>query len=146
MCGIGYFPVGPGTVASAVTAAAFLLLWPARLSPMWLLAVAILLLAPCAWAAGLFERRVGRRDPQTVVVDELLGQMIALAAVPAAPAGPAWSYGVLGFILFRIFDILKPFPVRRLERLPGGWGVLVDDYGAGVYAFVAVKLAVAAAR
>jgi phosphatidylglycerophosphatase A len=80
-------------------------------------------------AATRVARASGLKDPQFVVIDEVAGQLIALIAVPAA-----WKSLLLGFILFRGFDIVKPPPVRRLERLPEGIGIVVDDVGAGLYA------------
>ncbi len=141
--GAGYFPLGPGTLASALVVALFLLLWPSGASALWLLLGAGVLFAPAAWAAGACERHFGARDPGRIVVDEVLGQMIALAAVPRGhSAVSGWKYWLLGFILFRFFDIVKPFPIRRIERLPGGWGVVADDCWAGAYAFAAVRAAV----
>lgn len=141
--GAGYFPLGSGTLASAVMVALFVLLWPAEVSPLWLLAGAAALFAPAVWAAGACERQFGARDPGRVVVDEVLGQMIAFAALPRGQSAASdWKYWLLGFILFRFFDIVKPFPIRRSERLPGGWGVVADDCLAGAYAFAAVWAAV----
>lgn len=140
--GAGYFPRGPGTFASAITVALAVTLWPASLSPLWLLAGAAVLFAAGVWAAGACERHFGRPDPGRVVLDEVVGQMIALAAIPRAHLGVAgWKYCVLGFILFRVFDIVKPFPVGAAERLPRGWGIMTDDCLAGGYAFAAVRLA-----
>jgi phosphatidylglycerophosphatase A len=141
--GAGYVPLVPGTLASAVAVALYLLLWPAGLSPLWLLPAAAVLFAPAVWASGICEQQFGKRDPGRVVVDEVLGQMIALAAVPRGHVGVAgWKYWLLGFILFRLFDTLKPFPAGRSEQWPGGWGVVADDCWAGVYAFAGVRLAV----
>jgi phosphatidylglycerophosphatase A len=138
--GAGYFPKGPGTFASAITVALVLLLWPAGLSPLWLLAGAAALYFPGVWAGGQCEDHFGRQDPGEVVIDEVIGQMIGLAAVPSlAVAG--WKYTLLGFILFRLFDITKPFPVRRSEKLPRGFGIMTDDCLAGFYAFAGVSLA-----
>jgi phosphatidylglycerophosphatase A len=86
-------------------------------------------------AATLVARGSGLKDPQFVVIDEVAGQLVALIAVPLA-----WKTFLAGFILFRIFDMWKPFPVRRLERLPEGTGIVVDDLGAGVYALVVMHL------
>lgn len=94
-----------------------------------LLLVAILVL-PGVWAASRYEELSGKKDPQAVVVDEVLGQWLTLAF---ATKLSVYSLG-LGFLLFRVFDIVKPFPVRRIERLPGGLGIVADDLGAGVYA------------
>jgi phosphatidylglycerophosphatase A len=80
-------------------------------------------------AATLAARESGRHDPQFVVIDEVAGQWIALLGSPAD-----FRHGVIAFILFRLFDITKPFPVRHLEKLPGGWGIVFDDVAAGLYA------------
>jgi phosphatidylglycerophosphatase A len=99
-------------------------------------------LAGCAVAtaigipAATREARVcGREDPGQVVVDEVAGQLLTLVAVPLG-----WKSLLAGFILFRCFDIVKPWPVRRLERLPEGTGIVVDDLGAGVYAWVVLHV------
>lgn len=134
--GAGYFPLAPGTFASALTVLACFALG-AFGHGYWLLAAAALLFVPACWAAGVAERVLGGRDPGRVVIDEALGQMITLAAVPAG----GWKYGLAGFILFRIFDIAKPFPIRRSERLPGGAGIVVDDVIAGLYGFLLLRLA-----
>jgi phosphatidylglycerophosphatase A len=86
-------------------------------------------------AATLVARASGSKDPQFIVIDEAAGQLVALIAVPFA-----WKTFLAGFILFRVFDILKPFPIRRLERLPEGTGIVVDDLGAGLYALSIMHL------
>ena len=86
-------------------------------------------------AATLVARGSGFKDPQFVVIDEVAGQLVALIAVPLA-----WKSFLAGFILFRVFDIWKPFPIRRLERLPEGTGIVVDDLGAGLYALAVMHL------
>jgi phosphatidylglycerophosphatase A len=89
------------------------------------------LLAPVgAWAAHETAHALGRKDPQIVVVDEVLGQWLALAPVTVLD----WKYLLAAFLLFRLFDIWKPPPVRNLEQLPGGVGIVADDLMAGVYA------------
>jgi phosphatidylglycerophosphatase A len=93
-----------------------------------LVAVAVVTLVGIA-AATRVARATGVKDPQFVVIDEVAGQLVALAGVPLA-----WKTFLAGLILFRVFDILKPFPIRRLERLPEGTGIVVDDLGAGLYA------------
>ncbi len=140
--GAGYFPLGPGTLTSGIVTGLFLLSWPAGVSPLWLLAAAAALYLPAVWAAGICERHFGRRDPGCVVIDEVIGQMITLAALPARPAAALWKYSVAGFILFRLFDIVKPFPVSRSEKLPAGWGIITDDCWAGAYAFAGLALLV----
>jgi phosphatidylglycerophosphatase A len=86
-------------------------------------------------AATRVARASGSKDPQFVVIDEVAGQLVALIGVPLA-----WKSFLAGFILFRVFDIWKPFPIRRLERLPEGTGIVVDDLGAGLYALAIVHL------
>ena len=86
-------------------------------------------------AATLAERESGRHDPGFVVIDEVAGQWITLLGSPAD-----WRHALIGLILFRLFDITKPFPVRRLERLPAGWGIVFDDVAAGLYALGVASL------
>jgi phosphatidylglycerophosphatase A len=86
-------------------------------------------------AATQVSRASGNKDPQFVVIDEVAGQLIALIAVPLA-----WKSFLAGFILFRAFDILKPPPVRQLERLPEGTGIVLDDVAAGIYALIVMQL------
>jgi phosphatidylglycerophosphatase A len=135
--GIGHLQPGSGTWASAVT---ILLWWTAcRWLPAgWEMPVA--LLASVAMTligiptSTVVARESGIKDPGFVVIDEVAGQMIALIGVPVH-----WKYLVAGFILFRSFDIVKPFPLRRLESLPGGTGIMMDDVGAGLYALVLLQ-------
>ena len=86
-------------------------------------------------AATIVERESGRTDPGFVVIDEVIGQWIALLGSPAD-----WRHGLIALVLFRLFDITKPFPVRQLERLPGGWGIVFDDVAAGLYALGVASL------
>ena len=86
-------------------------------------------------ASTIVERESKRADPGFVVIDEVAGQWIALLGSPAD-----WHHGLIALVLFRVFDIAKPFPVRRLERLPAGWGIVFDDVGAGLYALVVASL------
>ena len=134
--GIGYLKPGPGTWASA----AAVVLWFAfaRLAHPTAAALLVALLIGIALAtllgipaATLVEKQSGRIDPGFVVIDEVIGQWIALLFSPAG-----WRYGLIALVLFRLFDIAKPFPVRRFERLPAGWGIVFDDVAAGLYALV----------
>jgi len=126
--GCGLFPWAPGTAGSL---AAILLAAPFLSSPPWVFALAALALFPVAvWSSGFLARQVGRKDPQIVVIDEVEGQWIALAGATHLN----WQALVIGFVSFRIFDIWKPWPTRNLERLPGGWGIVLDDCMAGVFA------------
>jgi phosphatidylglycerophosphatase A len=136
--GIGRMRPGPGTWASAVT----VLLWwllSHYVPPQWesitagLAALAVVGVGiPAATRAA---RAAGLKDPQFVVIDEVAGQLIALIAVPVS-----WKSLLLGFILFRGFDIVKPPPVRQLERLPEGAGIVLDDVGAGLLALAVMQL------
>jgi phosphatidylglycerophosphatase A len=112
------------------------LVWLTAPSTGWLVAVALVVIAAGVWAAGVEEARVGRHDPTSVVIDEVAGMLLALIA---APPGLAWA-GLL-FFLFRVFDVWKPYPIDRLQSLPGGWGIVADDLLAGVYAALVGRLA-----
>ena len=136
--GIGHLQPGPGTWAAAVTVLAW---WAAArgLQPAWLLTTCLIASAAITVigipASTVVARESGQKDPGFVVIDEVAGQLISLLAVPRD-----WKYLLAGFILFRSFDIVKPFPLRRLEALPGGTGIMIDDVGAGLYALVLLQL------
>jgi phosphatidylglycerophosphatase A len=103
--------------------------------------VAILCVAMAGtWAASHVERLSGKKDPGKVVIDEVAGQLVALTTVPMEVE--SWWTIILAFGLFRLFDIIKPYPARRLESLPGGLGIMADDLIAGVYAALVVALVV----
>lgn len=132
--GAGLLKPGPGTYGSV----AAMLLWflMARHVPIHLLPWITLAMAAAATAIGIpaatrVARESGRKDPQIVVIDEVAGQWLALTlCLPQMP------FAILGLIAFRVFDIWKPWPVRRLESLPEGSGIVVDDLAAGVYALI----------
>ena len=136
--GIGRLRPGPGSWASAATT----LLWaaiayalPASLRTPLAVALAAAIVLIGIPAATQIARSSGLKDPQIVVIDEVAGQLIALIAVPLA-----WKSFLAGFILFRVFDIVKPPPVRQLEAIPEGAGIVLDDVAAGLYALGAVHL------
>ena len=137
-CGIGRLRPGPGTWASAATVvlwAAIAHLIPPPLRTPVAIALALLVTLTGIPAATRVARASAAKDPQFVVIDEVAGQLIALVAVPLA-----WKTLLAGFILFRAFDIIKPPPVRRLEKLPEGAGIVLDDVAAGLFAFVGMHL------
>jgi phosphatidylglycerophosphatase A len=135
--GIGFIPFAPATWAS-LAVALVLLAFPGGV-PAPALAVVIAALLPVAvWASGEAERDLGR-DAHPIVIDEVVGMLVAVWAVPFA-GRTALALG-LGFLLFRAFDILKPFPIRQSQELPGGWGVVVDDLLAGAASNVCLRLA-----
>jgi phosphatidylglycerophosphatase A len=128
--GCGYAPKAPGTAGSlAALAIAWLLHAYAGVPALAFAALSILLAIPGIWAASAVARDLGKEDPQIVVVDEVVGQWMTLAGATALN----WKSWLLAFALFRLFDIWKPPPVRQLERLSGGLGIVADDAMAGVY-------------
>jgi len=131
--GAGYFPIAPGTAGSVVGIAVVVGLAQLRLNRTASIAVlgaaSLILFALGVWAAGIAESYFGRVDPGQVVVDEVVGQMLTFLLLPHA----TWKWLLGGFLLFRAFDILKPFPARQAERFPRGWGIMIDDVVAGVY-------------
>ena len=136
--GVGRLRPGPGTWGSLATMIVWALAtWhipPANRIWATILAAAAVTLIGIP-AATLVARASALKDPQFVVIDEVAGQLVALIAVPLA-----WKTFLAGLILFRVFDIWKPFPIRRLERLPEGTGIVVDDLGAGLYALAIMHL------
>jgi phosphatidylglycerophosphatase A len=136
--GCGRSPVAPGTVGSAAAVAIAIVLHEyAGLAPWHFAVLAALLFVPAVWAAGAAAREAGVEDPGFVVVDEVVGQWIALAGAQTLN----WKSYLAAFALFRLFDIWKPYPVRRLEALPGGLGINADDAMAGIYAALVLFLA-----
>ncbi|HMA53105.1 MAG TPA: phosphatidylglycerophosphatase A, partial [Acidobacteriota bacterium] len=122
--GLGLVPFAPGTAASAAAALGYILGLHGLSRPLYGLLVVVLFFAGTA-AAGRYALELGRPDPGRIVIDEVCGQLIALAFLPGH-----WLPVGLSFALFRFFDIIKPWPIRKLERLPGGWGIMADDVAA----------------
>jgi phosphatidylglycerophosphatase A len=137
--GSGYSPFAPGTAGSLV---GLLLFLPLRNLPFaWQLAACAALFVIGTLAATRVAKRVGIEDPGIVVVDEVVGMWVTLLLVPFSP----WT-AAAGFLLFRVMDVIKPYPARDLEHLHGGLGIMADDVAAGIYANVALQVAVVAAR
>ena len=138
--GIGMVGKGGGTVASIVTLILWCILARTSLTFQTLslitLAFAIFTTLIGIPAGTIVARELGKKDPSEVVIDEVAGQAIALIAVPLD-----WKYAIASLILFRAFDIVKPPPVRQLERLPDGTGIMLDDVAAGLLALILVQLA-----
>jgi phosphatidylglycerophosphatase A len=158
-CGVGLIPVAPGTWGSAVGVVLYLGLgrvaervfdyavargldlapqqFPAVLTTVLLAAILLVALVG-TWAATRAEKMLGKKDPGAVVVDEVAGQLIAFLFVPWQTT---WTWTVVaGFVAFRVFDIWKPYPIRRLEGLGGGLGIMADDMLAGFYAAAVMSL------
>jgi len=130
--GCGLVPKGPGTAGAL---GGLLVAYFVPVSP-WILTAIFLI--PGIWAADVHARVTGRKDPQDVVIDEVLGQWITLAAAVHTSTWQAW---LLAFVLFRFFDIAKPWPIRRVEKFPGGYGIIFDDLLAGVFGAVVMRVA-----
>ena len=123
----GYFPFAPGTVGSAAGLLFYLLVWWTG-SPLVEIGMIVVLFAAGVWAGTTAERYFGGVDPGPIVVDEVVGMLITLAFIP----GLGLTGALAGFVLFRIFHVIKPFPAGRLEALHGGLGVMADDAMAAV--------------
>lgn len=126
--GAGYSPVAPGTAGSAVAA---LLLWLVPFSRTGLAAFFVAVTVVGTWAAHVAESSLGEKDPGAIVIDEVAGMTLSVLLLPLTPPVIAAA-----FVLFRILDVLKPFPAGRAQALPGGFGVMVDDLVAGFYTLV----------
>jgi phosphatidylglycerophosphatase A len=135
--GVGYIPFAPGTFGSAVG----LLLWALLPQSVMAQAAAILVtFAAGVWCGTVAERHFGGTDPGPVVIDEVMGMLVALFMHPVG-----WPGAITAFFLFRAFDVLKPYPADRLEHLPGGLGVMADDGMAALYANASLWLLLSAA-
>lgn len=131
--GAGYFPIAPGTVGSAIGLLIYLLVWPWPLLWQAVLIAGISIVG--AWAGGVAATHLANKDPGPVIIDEVAGQLVTLFAT-----GAGFSGAILGFFLFRILDIIKPWPADRFERFPGGLGIMADDLMVGVYGNLALRL------
>ena len=128
--GCGYFPWGPGTVGSAVAVIiAFFLHTAFGGGRLWLLVLVLVLVAPAIWASTRTAQILNSADPGSVVVDEVLGQWVTLLGSTVF----LWKTVLAAFLVFRLLDIWKPWPIRSFENLPGGFGIVADDLAAGLY-------------
>lgn len=132
--GIGYAPIAPGTAASLVTVLLYKfflckLSWPA------MLVIMLLVYVIGVWAASKYSREKRLEDPRTVVIDEVLGQLLALFLL-----NPTWPLMLAAFLLFRIFDVIKPLFISRAERFSSGWGIMLDDIIAGLYSSILINI------
>ena len=144
--GVGYLPLMPGTFGSLVGVGLFLVLVQMTGGVVRIGAVAISFVAITIggiWAASRTEKVAGRKDPGIIVVDEVAGQLLALLPLTLLTRNPPLLAVIVSFTLFRCFDIVKPYPLRRLEGLRGGFGVMCDDLVAGVYAAIITSVIVA---
>jgi phosphatidylglycerophosphatase A len=136
---VGFFPIAPGTAGSLAGLVLFAFVrWVGV--PAFEIVVVLAVLVVGIWSASVAERALDQTDPGPVVIDEVLGMLITLAFLPVSLTGVG-----VGFVLFRIFDVVKPFPAARLESLHGGMGIMLDDAVAGLYAQATLRLLVALA-
>ncbi len=161
-CGVGYFPIAPGTMGSLVGVGLYVFIWVESFSWLearaargrlnlhyvftlqmsFMLVIIFLLTMAGIWAASRAEKLVKKKDPSIVVIDEVAGQMIALLSGPFW--APTWWSVLSAFLLFRAFDIWKPYPIRRLEHLESGLGIMLDDVLAGAYALIVNSVLISA--
>ena len=132
--GIGYLQKGAGTLAALIFSLAWLLLPLRGISFFYYISIVLSIFFMGVWAAYTVEKEWGH-DSNRIVVDEILGMAVSLFLIPVQ-----WKYVLAAFVLFRFFDIVKPLLIRRAESLPSGWGVMADDFLAGVYANIILQL------
>ncbi len=131
----GRFPFAPGTAGTLV---AVLFYWVLiRLPLTWYFILCILTIGIAVWSADKAEKLLGKKDDPSIVIDEVAGYLVAMTMVPTG-----WGFIVAGFLLFRVFDIVKPFPLENLQDLRGGWGIVADDIGAGIYTNLVLQITV----
>ncbi len=136
--GCGYAPIAPGTAGSLGALTVALVLWRwLEWGPLYYGVLALLFLLPAVWSAGVAARVTNQKDPGLVVIDEVVGQWVTLAGASHLN----WKSWIAAFILFRVLDIWKPAPVRQLEALPAGTGIVADDVMAGLYGALVLWLA-----
>lgn len=132
--GVGYFPIAPGTLTSLVVILAYKF-YLFRLSWSLYLLILFLLFFIGVYTSTKVESESRKKDPRKIVIDEACGQLLVLFRM-----GDAWFPILSGFLLFRIFDIVKPYPIKKVETLPSGWGIMMDDIVAAIYAGVIINL------
>lgn len=132
--GLGYFPVAPGTITSLVVILAYKFYLYQLNWPLYLLILFLLFLVG-VYTSTKFSAESNKKDPRKIVIDEACGQLLVLFRMPEA-----WFPVLASFVLFRVFDIVKPYPIKKVEFLPAGWGIMMDDVVAAIYAGVIVNL------
>lgn len=131
--GLGFVPPAPGTLASLTAALLYKFFLHSLSWPVYAALILVLFVVGVR-AASVYARALGQKDPGTIVIDEVCGQLITYILVPGL-----WVNVAVGFFFFRVFDVIKPYPIRKLENLPRGWGIMADDVLAGVYSAVLLQ-------
>lgn len=131
--GLGYFPVAPGTLTSAIIVLLYKFFLHRLDWPIYLL-LFFVFFALGVYVSDVTSRMLKKEDPRTVVIDEAAGQFIALFLL-----NPSWALCAASFFLFRFFDIIKPFPIRRFETFPGGLGIMLDDIAAAIFTGILIN-------
>ena len=134
----GYVPIASGTAGALLGLAIYAI--PGLENPWWLFGVSIVGFLLGVWTSGAMEQALGH-DPHEVTIDEVVGMWVSLLLLPKS-----WLIAIVAFLLFRFFDIIKPFPARRFDRLKGGFGIMMDDVVAGVYTNIVLQIAVRVLR
>lgn len=132
--GIGYSPVAPGTAGSLAGLVLYGIFRRAGVTAPVEAAIIVALVLAGAWSGTIAERHFGTTDPSAGVIDEVAGMLVTLFWLPVS-----WPLAVAGFLVFRLLDVIKPFPARRFEALHGGWGMMADDLMAAVYANIVLR-------
>jgi phosphatidylglycerophosphatase A len=132
--GLGYFPVAPGTITSLAVILAYKFYLYQLSWPLYLLILFLLFLVGVCTSTK-FSAESNKKDPRKIVIDEACGQLLVLFRM-----SEAWFPVLASFILFRVFDIVKPYPIKKVEALPAGWGIMMDDVVAAIYAGVIINL------
>ena len=143
--GTGYLPIAPGTWGSAAVCVIFLAVtYLGDANPVLtnglLIAIALAASVACVALGGAAESAFGKVDPSQCTIDEWAGQAVALLGLPLGADGRGWLACVAAFVAFRVFDIVKPPPAMQLQKLPRGWGILIDDLVAGIYANIVAQV------
>jgi phosphatidylglycerophosphatase A len=126
VCGAGYFPVASGTFGTLVAVVPYYVL---RENPLLYVIVTLLCIGVGVWSSSVVETIFQEKDSGKIVIDEVAGYFVTMAFLPQH-----WFYPLAGFVLFRLFDVWKPFGIRQTQKLKGGWGVMIDDVLAGILA------------
>ena len=131
---IGYLPLAPGTWGSLAALAFWYLILP-TISSITFIVIIVIILVLGIYTSSITESVLDKKDPSIIVIDEWVGQWIALLFLPKL-----FVWGIVAFALFRLFDIWKPYPIHRLDNIKGGFGIMIDDVLAGIYALIGVQL------